>query len=144
MKTRVVLSPQIEFEPEEYQELVAAYELRGTLLAITVCTYRGRHVAYTLRKEVMSALDKRTNYGRWPLSGEDILRLTRSLFQDDLAIMPGILPARVETVFRERIAEVLAAAGVSNHMRLLFASRATEQKPAIAERSCPPAWIGQD
>lgn len=58
--------------------------------------------------------------------------------------MPRDLPARVETAFCERIAQVLAAAGVSNHMRLHFAARATEQKLAIAERSCPPAWIGQD
>lgn len=53
--------------------------------------------------------------------------MTRRLFQGDLTRMPRDLPARVETAFCERIAQVLAAAGVSNHMRLHFAARTTEQ-----------------
>lgn len=50
MKTKSVLSPQIEHGTEEYQEVVATYELPRTVVPITVCTYQGRHVAHTLRK----------------------------------------------------------------------------------------------
>lgn len=123
MKSKIISAPQCYDDGDNFEETIGAYELSGTLIVMTVVRFQGNHVAYTIRKGGMAALKKRTNYLRWKPTDLDLKASTELVFQDGISGFPSDLLPRIEIAFRERMVEVLTAAGVSNHARLRLEAR---------------------
>ncbi|MEI4233434.1 hypothetical protein [Roseovarius sp. D22-M7] len=124
MKTKIILEAETERDVDGYERTTGVYELLGTVLLISVNTL-GFEQGLEMRKGAMADMPRLKNTNRKiEMDVEHYVRAnTKRFYADKIEVIPDNFQNRCETMFRERVAEVLSAAGVSAHTRMSYIKR---------------------